>query len=405
MLHRPSRVTIFLSSTSTSNMPDSSAASGNKSTTMTSDSAEAQTTPALPPAENETYTLIGPRKLAKQMAKLDDDEPLVDTTKSIPLKSKKTERIKKRQKKKLAKTTVVSETKNFLELPTELLQEVLSYLRPNNIVRLLRLNKSTRNFILENEGLIARDIITHRYHTLSRSFPLPVPLSQVDASAQAALLSKNWQEKLQIHKKPYGHIKIIDPNQVCTCTSCVFAWNNLNVVLDFAFFQKHLDDRYPIPMIPRGTKPLWNEKLINRNAAMVEKAMHSPLHYAAILQIHLNTIFRTLTRQVRVGKKTCHPRRLFHLSSTDIESGTDRFLERSGPPSYEFPFHRDNYYSLEVYVPNRKWDRDEQAWMYATPGKPHENDVTWIVSRFTPEPTEYTNIEKFASDFAQQLQT
>lgn len=366
-------------------------------------SSAAKVKPAVPRPTDEVYTLIGPRKAAKKPAAVDDDEPLVDTTESIPLKSKKTERMQKRQQKKLKKTTVTSETKSFLELPPELLQEVLSYLRPSDIFRLLRLNKSTRDFILDNESLIAKDIVVHRYHTLARSFHLPVPLSKVDKSAQAALLSKNWQDRLQIHKKPYQHVRVIDPAEVCTCMSCMLSWNNLNVILDLAFFQRHLDSREPIPMIPRGTYPEWNRKLTERNAAIVETAMQSPLHYTAILQIHLNTIVGTLTRQVRVGKKTCHPRRLFHLSTTDIESGTDLFLERSGPPSYEFPFHRDNYYSLEAYVPNRKWDREDQRWMYATPGKPHDNDLSWVVARFQPDSTTEQAVSKSTSDIVQQL--
>lgn len=354
-----------------------------------------------PKASSEVYTLIGPRKVAKKPAVVDDDEPLVDTTESIPLKSKKTERMQKRQQKKLKKTTVTSETKSFLELPPELLQEVLSHLRPSDVFPLLRLNKSTRNFILDNENLIAKDIIVRRYHTLARSFHLPVPLSKVDETAQAALLSKNWQDKLQIHKKPYQHVRVIDPTKVCTCMSCMLSWNNLNVTLDLAFFQRHLDSREPIPMIARGTYPEWNRKLTERNASIVERAMQSPLHYAAILQIHLTTIVGTLTRQVRVGRKTCHPRRLFHLSTTDIESGTDLFLERSGPPSYEFPFHRDNYYSLEAYVPNRKWDREEQVWLYGTPGKPHENDLSWVVARFQPDSAKEQAFAKCTSDFHQ----
>lgn len=356
---------------------------------------------AVPKATSEVYTLIGPRKAARKPAVVDDDEPLVDTTESIPLKSKKTERMQKRQQKKLKKTTVTSETKSFLELPPELLQEVLSHLQPSDIFRLLRLNKSTRDFILDNESLIAKDIIVHRYHTLARSFHLPVPLSKVDDTAQAALLSKNWQDRLQIHKKPYQHVRVIDPAKVCTCMSCMLSWNNLNVILDLAFFQRHLDSREPIPMIPRGTYPEWNRKLTERNACIVERAMQSPLHYAAILQIHLNTIVGTLTRQVRVGKKTCHPRRLFHLSTTDIESGTDLFLERSGPPSYEFPFHRDNYYSLEAYVPNRKWDRDDQIWKYASTGQPHDNDLSWVVARFQPDPAKEQAFAKFTSDIHQ----
>ena len=50
-------------------------------------------------------------------------------------------------------------------------------------------------------------------------------------------------------------------------------------------------------------------------------------------------------------------------------------MARSGPPNFEFPFHRDNYYTLGAYLPNRRWD--EGQWIYY--GDLHERDVAWAV--------------------------
>ncbi|KAI7632138.1 hypothetical protein KC322_g22660, partial [Hortaea werneckii] len=118
-------------------------------------------------------------------------------------------------------------------------------------------------------------------------------------------------------------------------------------------------------MIPRGTNPDWNIELTDQHARIVQKAMDSPLAYAALLQTHLNTITGTLLRQTRpagmaqkqplhrhnkravpLPAKTVHPNLLYYLTEHDAMQEDDTFLEREGKPSYEFPFHRDNYYNL-----------------------------------------------------------
>lgn len=337
--------------------------------------------------DEEVYTIVNTRKTKKI---IDDDEPLVDTTEALKLKSKKTERLQKRQQKKLKKTAVQSDTKSFLELPNELLHEVLSYLLPSDIIRLQRLNKATAAFIEDNETLIAREIIQRRYWVLARSLPLPVPLNQVPLEAQASLQSQKWQDRLQIHKKPYQHVRTIDPKQFCTCMTCVIAWNNLNVVLDFAHFQTNFNNREPLPMIARGTDPKWNTDLISSHAAIVEKAVRSPLYYARILQTHLVTTVGTINRPYRVGKKVSapNPKRLYHLSAADVAGETDEFLERSGPPTLDFPFHRDRYHYIEAYVPNRGWSKVQARWLYqyASPQKVHESDLEWTMRWYRPDP-------------------
>ncbi|KAI5361402.1 Putative F-box domain-containing protein [Septoria linicola] len=346
-------------------------------------------TSSLPPpppkgAEQETYSVITPRATHKKPGPAEEEEPLIDTTEKLQLKSKKTNRAKKKHEKRLKKTTAISELKSFLELPTELLDEVLSYLSPSDVIRLQRLNKSTRNYIEHNESSIAKTIIDRRYHVLSRAFQCPVPFDQLDAQTQCSLLSTGWQEIAKTHRTSYYQIvKLLDPRKVCSCTTCMLAWANLNILLDLAHFQKHLNEREPIPMIPRGTYPKWHTDLQEHNASIVEKAMSSPIYYALILQIHLATIVGTLTRTTRVGKKASHPKRLYHISPEDVESGTDAFLERSGPPALSIPYHRDLYYNLEAYVPNRGWSKEKGKWLY--PKNPHENDLKWIVARFEPD--------------------
>ena len=319
-----------------------------------------------------------------------DEEPLVDRTAALALHSKKTARVQRRQQKKQSASKVHSDIRSFLDLPYELLAEVLCFLQPSDIFSLLRLNHSTRTFILDNENSIAHSIKTHRYWILQQCFPLPLTLEAVPLSAHPALQSPNWQDRLRIHKNPYQHIKHINPTAVCTCMSCVMAWNNLNIVLDLAHWQSNLENREPLPIIPRGRNPEWNVELLDRHAEIVTKAMHSPLTHARILQLHLDTTTRTIIRSGKwrkKGDKTTTPRpRLYHLTDAEAAAGLDAFLERSGPPSYQPIFMRDNYYTVEAFVPNRKWDKEHQRWHYYSKWpKPHENDLAWLIARFTPE--------------------
>lgn len=79
-------------------------------------------------------------------------------------------------------------------------------------------------------------------------------------------------------------------------------------------------------------------------------------------------------------------KRLYRLSDEDIALETDAFLERSGPPSFEFPFTRDNYYMLLSYLPNRRWDSSEEGrWLYY--GALHDNDLAWATRMYEREQT------------------
>ncbi|EXJ62909.1 hypothetical protein A1O7_03352 [Cladophialophora yegresii CBS 114405] len=318
-----------------------------------------------------------------------EDEPLIDTTAALAKHSKKTARLQKRQQKKQARR-VHSEIQSFLDFPQELLLMILGFLEPSEILTMLRLNRSIRALITDNERAIADDVMRHRYWVLKQCFPLPVPLEMVPLVARPALMSEQWQDRLRIHKNPYQHIKHIDPSHTCTCMSCVLAWNNLNIILDLAHWQQNLATRVPLPIIPRGTNPEWNVNLLERHAGIVTKAMKSPLIYARILQIHLDTTTRTIIRSGNWRKKgeksgAVKPR-TYHLTDAEAAAGTDEFLERSGPPSYQPIYMRDNYYSVEAFVPNRKWGKEEQKWFYyAKWPRPHENDLNWLAARFTPK--------------------
>ncbi|KAF2482047.1 hypothetical protein BDY17DRAFT_300166 [Neohortaea acidophila] len=331
----------------------------------------------------EEFTIVGgvvPRSSRKAKVQ-DDDEPLIDTTVAIPKRSKKTERAQRRLAQKQQKRP---HTASLLDLPAELVEHILGFLLPSDIFRLLSINRSIHDFIKINANAIARDIIHRRFWVLSRCFPLPVPLEKVDSSAYSALLSEKRDNMLRIHKKSYQHVKEIDPLRVCTCLNCILAWNDLNLVLDLAHWQDSLDKREPITMIKRGTHPDWNRKLLEANAAIVEKAMEGDLLcYAMIFQKHLHSTTRTLLRTYR-GKKTVHPKRLYHITAADAAKGDDEFLERSGPPSHEFPYHRDKYYDLEAYIPNRRWLKDRAEWTYYAKGL-HNADLQWIIDRFSPQ--------------------
>lgn len=380
------------------------------------------TGPDVVTVDSDEYTIVLPsEREATNRVAVDDDEPLIDTTVAMPLNSKKTRRFQKQQHKRQQRARTRSKPQSFLDLPAELLQEVLSYLKPTDMFSLLALTRETRSFILQHEGSIARDIIRRRYWALARCFPLPVLARTIEESTQAALLNPRREKMLDIHWKPYQHIKRLDAREICSCASCHIAWNQLNVILDFAHFQPYLDKREPIPMIPRGTNPPWNIDLTEANAAKVHQALHSPLTYAAILQLHLASIVGTLLRQVRfppqmrkhqhnsrfAPTKTVHPITIYSVTEKDAATGTDAFLERQGRECFEVPFSRDNYYNqwMYAYMPNRKWRREEREWVYGVTVV-HEKDVAWARAWFSSTAEDLARVKQLSveSDGAAQEQ-
>jgi hypothetical protein len=307
---------------------------------------------------------------AKEFA--EEAKPLVDTTKALPLRSKRTER---RQKKRHQKEEAFKQHATLWDLPSELLLDILTFLRPSDIFKLSRVNRALRNFIFDEESNIARKIIARRYAVLAKCFPTPVLLEKVDENAHPALLSEERQTLLNIHKRPYQHIQRPDPYTLCTCLTCMLSWNNLNLVIDFAHWQRNLNQGEPIPMIPRGKFPEWNQNLVIANAEIVQNALHSQLWYACILECHLNSTIGSIHRH---GNNKGNKRRRFRMTIEDAAAESDAFLERSGPPSLDFPFHRDNYYMLEAYLPNRGWNTEAGEWRYM-PSSQHDRDVEFVV--------------------------
>lgn len=279
-------------------------------------------------------------------------EPLIDTTAALHLHSKKTTRQQKRHVRKAETATATTASQHSLTtLPIEILLTIASYLEPSSVFRLARTSTYLHEFVTTNASTLATRILALRYSTLTRCFPLPFAFSAVPEDVRAALLSPRRQEMMGIHRKPYAHIPSFDPKTVCTCMTCVFAWNNLNLIIDLNHWQGHLEAREPIPMIARGSSPEWNAELLERNARLVRRAMEEGLVYAAVLERHLRTIVGTIVRSAVRGRRKGEKgrrERLYALSDGEVREGLDTFLERAGPPSYEFLVGRDDYYTVSV---------------------------------------------------------
>lgn len=173
------------------------------------------------------------------------EEPIVDTTQDMTLHSKRTERLQKKLERK-GKNRLHSLIHSFLDLPSELLLEILIYLRPSDLFSLKRVSRPAKDYIEAHEIVLGDEIIKLRYPLLAKCFPLPVPLDNIDKSLHPALLSPKHQQRLVIHKAPYLHISPSDPKVLCSCMACVLAWNNLCLILDLAHWQGKLDEREPV---------------------------------------------------------------------------------------------------------------------------------------------------------------
>ncbi|QIX00293.1 hypothetical protein AMS68_005810 [Peltaster fructicola] len=325
------------------------------------------------------------KDVVKKVDSIDDEEPLVDTTVILPLHSKKLDRLNKKQAKKSVKLAEKQALASVLRLPAELLLQVLGALQPRDVLVVRQVNVALNEFIKEHEYVIAKDIISQRYWTLHRCFPLPILLAKVDPAAHFALLNPRRQKLMALHKKAYQHIPAIDQEKLCTCTTCIYAWNHLCLILDLAHWQKNLNSRQPIPMIARHETSEWNQELMSHHATIIDRAVTKHLTYAVLLQMHLETIVGTILRRIKqAGKAGAVEERLYQMSDAEAVCGNDTFLEKNGPPSYEFPYHRDNYYGLEVYLPNRKWSKEKKQWLYYLfHGRQHEQDVGWAVLHFS----------------------
>jgi len=301
----------------------------------------------------------------------DDEEPLEDNTEALFLRSKRTERQQKRRARRDRKREAVV---SLVKLPTELILACLQLLPPSDVLAFRDLNRRFRQLVDANARSLGHAIIRQRYSLLAQCFPLPKLLADVDPAVRPLLVNEKRQRLMGMHHKPYQHIQPPDAHLLCTCLSCIMTWNNLCLTLDFAQWQNHLDHGTPLPMIPRGQTPAWNQNLVHRNACVVRAALTNPLWYAWTLEMHLQSTIRAIRRH---AKNKGNQRKHVDMTEGEAALGTDTFLTKPGPLSLEFPFHRDEYYMLEAYLPNRYWKRDHQRWIYGT-SVHHERDLELV---------------------------
>lgn len=322
--------------------------------------------------------------------------------------SKKSERLRKKQLKRgKPKDSQIT----LLDLPFDILIQVLSLLRASDVFRLSRTCRSLHSFLLDEHCVrVARAIVQWRYPCLEKCMRLPVLISTIPDVFREALQDQERLKGHDIRRRPYyQHIKPPDPDVVCTCLTCVLRWNVLCLAVDFAHWQDSLDANEPLPMIPRGRQPEWNSRLLDSHASVVEKAIlrsvggeACAMWHAVILEAHLNSMVRSIRRHAanKFNKRT-----RFRLTPQDAVLETDEFLQRKGPPSLDFPFHRDNYYMLEAYLPNRSWFSEEGRWGYM-PAEQHDKDleqlrkwVAWRRSRTQPDKSGLPNSDTWVMNF------
>ncbi|PSR79393.1 hypothetical protein BD289DRAFT_354403, partial [Coniella lustricola] len=276
----------------------------------------------------------------------------------------------------------------LLNLPYDILIQILAYFRPSAVFRLARTCRSLHSFLLvQHPSRIAQAIVSWRYPILAKCMRLPVLLNNHDASRDLhnndthalslrdALLDQERLRGHDIRRRPYyQHLTPPDPHLICTCLTCVLRWHVLCLAVDFAHWQDRLDAGEPLPAIARGERPAWNARLLEAHAGVVLKAVLNPtaaLWHASILQAHLASTVRAIQRHA-ANRFNHRPR--FQLTARDAAAGTDAFLALEGPSSMDMPFHRDNYYMLEAYLPNRSWFAEDKRWGYL-PAEQHQRDL------------------------------
>ncbi|KAF1996000.1 hypothetical protein P154DRAFT_444198 [Amniculicola lignicola CBS 123094] len=302
----------------------------------------------------------------------DDNAALDDRTVAIPLRSKRTGRMQRKEATRQRRREAAA---GLDQLPAELILEVLKLSRPSDVFSFSHVDRRFHELVRRNANIIGAAMIQQRYGILAKCFPLPKMLAEVDPAIQPLLTDPRRQQLLDIHKKPYQHVHPPNPHLTCTCVTCMLTWNNLGLVLDFAHWQPYLDHGEPIPTLPRGETTQWNTDLVTRNARIVRMALANPLWHARILETHLESTIRSIRRH-RNNKGN----RRTHVDMLDDEAatGTDDFLAKHGPLGIEFPYHRDEYYMLEAYLPNRWWRSHERNWVYIIEGY-HERDLALIM--------------------------
>jgi hypothetical protein len=310
-----------------------------------------------------------------------DDEhdlaPVKDLTQPLALHSKRTERQRRKQQKRAKSTPSALQLSGFLDLPSELWMDILDLLLPSDLFALSRVNRELRTFLLANETSIVRRIVRLRYPIIERCLMRPVLMQDIDPAIQPLLKSPHRPDVAVSHRAAHQNIPSPETSFHCTCLTCMVRWNALCAVVDLAHWQDNLDKRVPIPTIPRGTLPEWNRKLLERNRRVVLNSLTSPLWYARILEAHLDSTTRSIRRH---SENKADRRPHFRMTKADTQAGTDVFLQRHGPPTFDYPYSRDLYYMLEVFLPGRSWVGDQNKWVYMPQTQEwHEADLGMLV--------------------------
>ncbi|AEO71903.1 uncharacterized protein THITE_50821 [Thermothielavioides terrestris NRRL 8126] len=311
-----------------------------------------------------------------------DVAPVAESTRVLPCHSKRAQRQLRKQEKRARRQPKLQNPSGFQDLPCELMMEILELLRPSDIFALLRVCKALRSLILDNEAPLMRAVTNLRYSVLQRCFLRPVPLQDVSPALRPLLRSPRRPDLQHGHRPQHQHIPPPDPAISCTCLTCVGRWYSLCAVVDFAHWQDHLDKGTPIPQIPRGTFPAWNQELMAENAKIVNRCLTRPLWYARVLEAHLDSTVRSVRRH---SQNKADKRAHFRLTEEDVRAGTDAFLERPGASEVVYPFSRDNYYMLEAFLPGRAWIAERQEWAYLSNGQAwHEVDLAMLAKLMLP---------------------
>ncbi|TDZ39276.1 hypothetical protein C8035_v006373 [Colletotrichum spinosum] len=337
------------------------------------------------------------------------DSDRVTASGNLKIRSKRTERLKKKMLKKRSKKTV-SDATHVLHLPNEVLLSIATFLRPSDLFRLSRTCSVLYDLVWHNQTFLAREIIAARYSTIEKCFKLPVPLAEVDSSFHQPLKHPSRIEALAIHRR-YRHIPVADHDLICTCLTCVLRWNGLCNVVDFSYWQTPLDKGEPMPAFPRNRDPKQEESdadetlncprkkphlmsipyttseltpgmhrtIVDNTNFIVSKALDSPLVHASILECHLKNTVAAIRRQ---ASNKSNQRKHYPMTDAQAASETDDFLNTNGPSTPDLPFSRDNYDFLEVLMPARTWIKERQAWAYV-PDELHERDLEWLAKRWT----------------------
>ncbi|KAF3761414.1 hypothetical protein M406DRAFT_265445 [Cryphonectria parasitica EP155] len=274
------------------------------------------------------------------------------------------------------------------DLPIDILIQITSYLRPSDVFRLARTSRALHNFLLQNDhtaALVAHAIIHRRYPILEKCIRLPVLVSSLAPAERAVLCDENRLRTHEISRQPYfHHVTPPDPHLVCTCVTCVLRWHTLCLAVDLAHWQDTLDAGSPAPVILWGERPAWNVSLLEAHAAVVRRAVcvsdaAAHLWHAVILQEHLRSTVRSVMRHGVGG--AADSRVHYRLTPEEAASGTDGFLEGLGPVTKRVPFHRDQYKSLEAYLPNRSWVAGDEGggWWEYLPADQHEKDLAQLM--------------------------